>query len=365
MKLSDRSWGVFVIGDLFSVKRPPARNKDNYEDGEVPFVASGSVNNGVMKCCKPNEDEQLDNACCITVSPVDGSSFYQPYSFLGRGGAGSSVLMLYAENMNLYRGQFIARMIANTCTSKYTYGHMGNKDGIKRERIMLPITDDGEPDYQFMEDYIRELMATKRKQYQNYVEKRIAELGLDNSEIEDYEMLMDGHEWKSFRIVDMFDLVRGREGNMASLEKGNIPLVSARNIDNGLKGFVDNPKKVIRGNCITLNNDGDGGAGLAYYQPVDMALDTHVTALAPKSEMSSYTMLFISECLSTLHGFFGHGHSISNKRASNIRVMLPVTDDGEPDYEFMEEFGRRLMAKKYSQYLAFLKMSDTIETVEN
>lgn len=114
MKLSDREWGVFLIGNLFSVKRPIARNKDNYESGDVPFVASGSINNGVMKCCKPHEDEKLDDAGCITVSPVDGSAFYQPYSFLGRGGAGSSILMLYADNINLYNGQFIARMISNT-----------------------------------------------------------------------------------------------------------------------------------------------------------------------------------------------------------------------------------------------------------
>ena len=107
MKLNDREWCVFLIGDLFSVKRPPARNKDNYEVGDIPFVASGSVNNGVMKCCKPLEDEKLDEAGCITVSPVDGSAFYQPYPFLGRGGAGSSILMLYADNMNLYSGQFI------------------------------------------------------------------------------------------------------------------------------------------------------------------------------------------------------------------------------------------------------------------
>lgn len=179
MKLNDREWGVFLIGDLFSVKRPPARNKDDYELGEVPFVASGSMNNGVMKCCKPHEDDKLDDAGCITVSPVDGSAFYQSYSFLGRGGAGSSILMLYADTLNLYNGQFIAKMISNTCACKYSYGHMGNKDAIKRERIMLPVDDNDEPDYQFMEDYMEELMVTKRKQYQEYVEQRLAELDID------------------------------------------------------------------------------------------------------------------------------------------------------------------------------------------
>ena len=140
---------------------------------------------------------------------------------------------------------------------------------------------------------------------------------------------------------------------MAMLDTGDIPLISAKNGNNGLKGFVNTPNKVVHGRCITLNNDGDGGAGLAYYQPTDMALDTHVTALVPKTEMSQYTQLFISECLSGLHGFFGHGLSISNERAKKIKIMLPVAENGRPEYDFIEQFGRRMMVKKYQQYISF------------
>ena len=38
--LDELRWEQFHIGDIFSVERPSARNKDNYEDGDVPFVAS-------------------------------------------------------------------------------------------------------------------------------------------------------------------------------------------------------------------------------------------------------------------------------------------------------------------------------------
>ena len=223
-------------------------------------------------------------------------------------------------------------------------------------RIMLPVDDNDEPDYQFMEDYMKELMVAKRKRYQEHFEQRLAELGIDakNTKVEGYNLDLKSRDWNAFNIVDIFALVRGVEGNMASLKNGYIPLISARNGNNGLKGFVDNPKKIIKGDCITLNNDGDGGAGLAYYQPCDMALDTHVTALMPTLEMSNNIMLFISECLSKLHGFFGHGHSISNKRVLSIKIMLPVDNNGKPDYPFMEDYMKELMAKKYLQYLDFL-----------
>lgn len=66
-----------------------------------------------------------------------------------------------------------------------------------------------------------------------------------------------------------------------SLTERNDILISAKNINDGLKGFYSfNIKKSLyKVNCITLNNDGDGGVGLAYYQPYNFLLDTHVYAL--------------------------------------------------------------------------------------
>lgn len=158
--LEEKDWGCFRIGELFEVKRPVARNKDDYEAGSVPFVASGAQNNGVMRFCTPHPGEKLDAKGCITVSPVDGSAFFQPFDFLGRGGAGSSVLMLYNDCINEASGLFLARMISQTC-SKYTYGRMGNKDGIKRETLLLPIDAAGQPDYAYMEQYVKNLMHKK------------------------------------------------------------------------------------------------------------------------------------------------------------------------------------------------------------
>lgn len=48
-----------------------------------------------------------------------------------------------------------------------------------RQLLLVPVDDNDEPDYQFMEDYMKELMVAKRKQYQEYVEQRLAELGID------------------------------------------------------------------------------------------------------------------------------------------------------------------------------------------
>ena len=166
---------------------------------------------------------------------------------------------------------------------------------------------------------------------------------------------LDEKTWDAIELDSMFTFERGKEKNMASLTQGHIPLVSARKVNNGIKGFVDNPAKVIKGgNVISLNNDGDGGAGLAYYQPVDFALDTHVTALHPQKVISSDALLWMTASISKQHAVFGHGRSISLPRAHRIQNMLPVTDSGEPDYEYMAEYARQkgnAMLAKYRAYV--------------
>lgn len=353
MKLNDREWCVFLIGDLFSVKRPPARNKDNYEVGDIPFVASGSVNNGVMKCCKPLEDEKLDEAGCITVSPVDGSAFYQPYPFLGRGGAGSSILMLYADNMNLYSGQFIAKMISNTCACKYTYGHMGNKDGIKRERIMLPIDENNNPDYQFMEDYVKELMTRKREQYLDYCKEQLKIFG-------GYSLipLADKH-WKSFFIGEIFDyFVPGKSKGLNHLTEDVVSgksYIGATNRNNGVLSFVQEDKKLMqKGNAIGFIKNGNGSAGYAIYK-YESFISTSDVIFAYANWLNKYIGLFIITCSDMSQEKYSHGYKWTKERLLKSGIMLPVNEYGIPDYEYMEKYSKNLLCEKIQRYIKYIE----------
>lgn len=337
------------MGDLFCVKRPPARNKDNYEIGNVPFVASGSVNNGVMKCCKPLENEKLDKAGCITVSPVDGSAFYQPYPFLGRGGAGSSVLMLYTDNINLYSGQFIAKMISNTCACKYTYGHMGNKDGIRRERIMLPIDEDNKPDYQFMEDYVKELMSKKREQYLDYCKEQLKFFGGGDNLIP-----LADKQWNAFFIVDIFDVVqRGKRLKTADHLAGEIPYVSSSSLNNGVDDFVSNDNGVRRfSNCLSLANS--GSVGSSFYEPFEFVASDHITHLKNKG-FNKYHYLFLATMTSRLSQKYNFNREINDKRIAREIIFLPITDNGTPDYTYMEKYSKNLLREKIQRYIKYIE----------
>lgn len=139
---------------------------------------------------------------------------------------------------------------------------------------------------------------------------------------------------------------------MNNLSEGKIPLISAKKIENGLKGFFkQNSKKLYNGHCITLNLDGDGGAGIAYYQHSRMALDSHVCALYPKIRQDKYSLLFMAKSITKQGNAYGHGHSINNNRLRVFKIMLPVKSDNEPDYEFMSSYMKNVECRQLQEYI--------------
>ena len=197
-----------------------------------------------------------------------------------------------------------------------------------------------------MEEYIKEREAKLKVQYKNHVKARVENLAKE---------IINDKEWKEFSIHSIFNTEKGNQNKMNSLEKGNLPLVSAKKFENGYKGFVQqNDKKVFKGNCLSLNNDGDGGAGISYYQPSVMLLDSHCTALIPKPKLNRYNLLFISRVITNQREKFGHGYAINSERLKSLKIMLPITSKGEPDYTYMENYMKYLEQKKLLEYLDYV-----------
>ncbi len=348
LNLDDKTWKPFFIGDIFTVKRPKARSEKDYKDGKSPFVASGNFNNGVIRCCEPHADETLDKGNCITVSPVDGSAFYQQSDFLGRGGAGSSVLLLYCEHINKYSGLFLARLIRQTC-SKYCYGKMGNQDGIKREKILLPITYDGQPDYSFMEQYIRERENKLKQKYIDFIG--------DNYDIGGLPSLEE-KTWKAFYIGDIFDtFIPGKSKGLNHLkrEENGIPYLGATNSNNGVMCFVeDNNKLKQHGNAIGFIKNGNGSAGYSIYKKEDFIATSDII-FAYAEWLTPYIGLFITTTSDMSQEKYSHGYKWTRERLIKSTIMLPATDEGSPDYEYMEQYIKAVMFGKYKKYLEYVQ----------
>ena len=159
MSVVDTStWKPFRVGDLFTLERPKARVVRNYEPGDMPFVASGMSDNGVSCLVAPLSSDDFDKGQCLTVSPLDGSCFWQSSDFLGRGGSGASVCILRSEHLTERNALFVASCVRITLSSAAGYGNLYTGSKLLDAIIMLPATPDGEPDWAYMETYMQQML---------------------------------------------------------------------------------------------------------------------------------------------------------------------------------------------------------------
>lgn len=208
--------------------------------------------------------QKLSNTGILSVDQKDIADYAVngAYDFLGRGGAGSSVLLLRSAYNELLSGQFIARMISQTC-SKYTYGHMGNKESIKREIIQLPTTDEYKPDYQYMASYSNQKRLALLEKYRVYAKTRIAELG-EPMEIP----AITQKKWEPVLVSDIFDILSGKRLVAADTTPGDRPFIGALDNSNGIARFVNDTNVSLDKNVLGVNYDGNGMV-IGFYHPYE------------------------------------------------------------------------------------------------
>ena len=172
-------------------------------------------------------------------------------------------------------------------------------------------------------------------------------------------MKLTDREWKAFTVEELFSrIVATRGKTTGQLVPGDdVPYIAAAKNNNGCAGVYsskEHPEWVSEGNCIVFVQLGDGAAGIAHYVPMDfIGMSGKTSCGYIDGVLNCYNGIFISKALSINKELFSHGHSWTGRRLLNSKCMLPVTNDGKPDYEFMEQYIKDLMLKKYFQYDAF------------
>lgn len=142
-------WKEFKVGDLFPKVKVQHFQKVPETEGTIPFVSSASENNGISSMVNKNPIK----GNCITVS-TNGNCFdcfYQPNDFC----ISNDAEVLYNDNLNQYNGLFICSVLKQE-QIKYSYGRKPKNDKVYETMILLPAKND-EPDWKFMENYIKSL----------------------------------------------------------------------------------------------------------------------------------------------------------------------------------------------------------------
>lgn len=270
------NWKEFEISRLFTIKSPAARTIKSYSEGKTPYVSSGSFNNGIVSYLEPMADEKIEKGQCITVSPLDGSAFFQEEDFLGRGGAGSAISLLYNLNLTRYNALFICTII-KIMAEKFGYNDALTSDNLRKLRIKLPI--------EYKEDGSRVYDSEKRYSDEGFVpdwggmEKCMKELKkkVDKS-LDSFQAVslskqesMDVSGWREFPIADFFDfsLPKG-DLQVKKVEDGDIPLITPSNFNNGLlmKISAESESTLYAANSLTVDMFGN-----AYFQEANFFRD--------------------------------------------------------------------------------------------
>lgn len=100
----------------------------------------------------------------ITIGNETAYPFVQSFSFFTGTKVNIMKPKIDCSNRILF---FISESIKQQ-RKKYSYSYTINSTRLKRQMIKLPITLKGLPDYQFMEQYMKNIEYKKRIKYQKY-----------------------------------------------------------------------------------------------------------------------------------------------------------------------------------------------------
>ena len=174
LQLKDREWKEFNIREIFPfVKRGKRLKTADHVAGDIPYVSSSAMDNGVDAFIG-NDGSVRKYSNCLTLanSGSVGITFYHCYEFI----ASDHVTALQSPKLNKYSYIFIATMVKRL-QEKYSFNREINDVRLNKEKVFLPVDEAGKPDYAFMEEFIREREEMLVHQYISHIRNTLVTIG--------------------------------------------------------------------------------------------------------------------------------------------------------------------------------------------
>jgi len=153
------------------------------------------------------------------------------------------------------------------------------------------------------------------------------------------------NNWKYFIISDLFDVYASKEENAMNRKNGIVPFISSTQFSNGVSKYVDDDPTIPE-NTITVARN--GSVGSTFYQPIPYcASPDDVRIFKPKGfELNKYIAIFLITIIEKEKFRYGYGRKFGTKRMNETKVKLPATNEGIPDWQFMENYIKSLPYSK-------------------
>ena len=140
------------------------KNKLVNGEGDFPYITRTDRNNGVQSFIREQPNYNRDSGNCIIVGLDTQTAFYQPTNFY----TGQNIQILTNDRLNVHVANFLLPLIKNTLSIFSWGGNGATLTRLRRSKILLPVTDDGAPDFDYMEAFTRNKFAeTLRRVLEN------------------------------------------------------------------------------------------------------------------------------------------------------------------------------------------------------
>lgn len=142
-------WQEFKIGDIFSIVKPTVYHSHEVIENKVgiPYVVRTKFNNGIK--FRVQRPTNINPSKVISFGAENSNFFYQEEEWI----SGRDIYYIDIQNCSKNQALFIITCL-QIISSKYNYAYGLFPEQLREEKIKLPIDDNGNINYCFMDDYI-------------------------------------------------------------------------------------------------------------------------------------------------------------------------------------------------------------------
>lgn len=161
-EIDTSEWKEFPIGSesgLFDVVKGTRLTKADMIEGDINFISASSFNNGIAAHVGNTEHIHPGNLLTVSYNGSDiGRTFYQADPFW----ASDDVNVLYPRfAMTEHIALFLAPLIKEAGSS-HMYKDKWLQTDMMAAKILLPISHDGRPDWNYMDAYMSKIMGEEK-----------------------------------------------------------------------------------------------------------------------------------------------------------------------------------------------------------
>ena len=233
-------------------------------------------------------------------------------------------VLIPKDEMTLREKQYYALCITK---NRYKFSYGRKPKGNRLANILLP-------DRSEIPDWVYEVEEPDLSRYkESFNNNPTSELNTDN--------------WKEFKYTDIFDtIIIGKSIDLNKLEEGDINYVGRTEENNGITAKVSkyNDQEPYKGKCITVPMVGN--TLKSTYQNDSFYVSQNILILRSRN-LNKYNAMFFNTIIRMNEFRFCYGRTLSIDRFKELTIKLPATPEGEPDYQFMEDYIKTLPYSKY------------------